>query len=137
MLVILELVLVPAVETTRFVEGIVKFAGLNTGVTLQIQVTNEISYAIQKGVFVGILVLVVNPINPVVSYCPVLFQRIVIADSGQRHPVVFVERKQITLELLSQFFSNKPRRDAHLIVYQTPNQAFKVLIQGERELSRG
>lgn len=87
--VVAELVDMFFVKTPRFIQSVMEFITIDTGVAGTVQVQDEGVHQRKKGVFVDVVMFFVQPVNDVAAHGFVVRNQLAVTDAGGLHLPAF------------------------------------------------
>lgn len=87
--VVAELVDMLFVKTPRFIQSVMEFITIDTGVAGTVQVQDESVHQRKKGIFVDVVMFFVQPVNDVAAHGFVVRNQLAVAGAGGLHLPAF------------------------------------------------
>lgn len=104
LLIATKLIQVFFVETTGFIQRIVKFIIRDSGVAAFVQITDKQVHPVEKFIFKGIVMTFVKPMDFITSYVLVLHKERPIANTGRKQLLFKIKGLEVVFQMRSQCF---------------------------------
>lgn len=126
-----ELIHVFFVETTFFIQCIMKFVPGNASITGRVQIADKMVHQVKKIILVEIIVLAVQPVNAIAPDGFILQHKCFITGSGRYQLLFCIKRYQVRFQMggkvcIQKFFGN-----AYFVVNKAIDEGIKYILQSD------